>query len=197
MLQKRETRSCCIDRRHKIYFMTWTVSSDWCISRRIASQIKRFPILFLSLFLFLLLCSVHPKLIPCSHKLCSILSHIFSSEYSPYHPLFESPSSSVSSIRVCFSVSLFIYVPSRTCIILWSYVGFYTKSKCPVDAHRNERVFDVYVWHYGTSHGVNFESLETLNAYSALIFRGVLWAREKKPEGDWKRGRRRGKRPED
>jgi len=39
---KRETeRSRCIDRRHKIHFMTWTLSSDWCISRRIASQIKR------------------------------------------------------------------------------------------------------------------------------------------------------------
>lgn len=34
-------RSRCIDRRHKIHFMTWTLSSDWCISRRIASQIKR------------------------------------------------------------------------------------------------------------------------------------------------------------
>lgn len=34
-------RSGCIDRRHKIHFMTWTLSSDWCISRRIASQIKR------------------------------------------------------------------------------------------------------------------------------------------------------------
>lgn len=33
--------SRCIDRRHKIHFMTWTLSSDWCISRRIASQIKR------------------------------------------------------------------------------------------------------------------------------------------------------------
>lgn len=40
--RKRETeRSRCIDRRHKIHFMTWTLSSDWCISRRIASQIKR------------------------------------------------------------------------------------------------------------------------------------------------------------
>lgn len=34
-------RSRCIDRRHKIHFMTWTLSSDWCISHRIASQIKR------------------------------------------------------------------------------------------------------------------------------------------------------------
>lgn len=38
-VEKRE-RSRCIDRRHKIHFMTWTLSSDWCISRRIASQIK-------------------------------------------------------------------------------------------------------------------------------------------------------------
>lgn len=38
---EREERSRCIDRRHKIHFMTWTLSSDWCISRRIASQIKR------------------------------------------------------------------------------------------------------------------------------------------------------------
>lgn len=39
--ERERERSRCIDRRHKIHFMTWTLSSDWCISRRIASQIKR------------------------------------------------------------------------------------------------------------------------------------------------------------
>lgn len=39
--EREKEGSRCIDRRHKIHFMTWTLSSDWCISRRIASQIKR------------------------------------------------------------------------------------------------------------------------------------------------------------